>query len=91
MGFKQFGGSFNIMYKCQMCVTFNVNFRIKMCTVKTQEDFVTVHHEMGHIQYFMQYMHQPLVYRDGANPGERLYHHQHFCIRKYQTKFNFMP
>lgn len=32
-------------------------------------DLITVHHEMGHIQYFMNYAHQPVVYREGANPG----------------------
>ncbi len=33
------------------------------------EDFITIHHEMGHIQYFLQYKNQPVVFRDGANPG----------------------
>ena len=32
--------------------------RVKQCTVKTQKQFVTVHHEMGHIQYYQQYAHQ---------------------------------
>lgn len=32
-------------------------------------DLITVHHEMGHIQYFMNYADQPVVYREGANPG----------------------
>lgn len=32
-------------------------------------DLVTVHHEMGHIQYFMEYSIQPPIYREGANPG----------------------
>ena len=27
------------------------DFRIKQCTKVNQEDFVTVNHEMGHIQY----------------------------------------
>ena len=40
-----------------------------MCTVKTQSDLTTVHHEMGHVQYFMQYKDQPNIYRAGANPG----------------------
>nr|QNF22884.1 putative angiotensin converting enzyme precursor [Lycosa tarantula] len=43
--------------------------RIKMCTVVNNEDFITVHHEMGHIQYYLQYGHLPIMYRDGANPG----------------------
>ncbi|KAK7092762.1 uncharacterized protein [Littorina saxatilis] len=45
------------------------DFRIKMCTSVNQEDLITIHHEMGHIQYFMQYRRQPQVFRDGANPG----------------------
>lgn len=43
--------------------------RIKQCTRVTQEHFFTVHHELGHIQYFLQYQNQPYVYRNGANPG----------------------
>lgn len=45
------------------------DFRIKMCTTVNQENFITVHHEMGHIQYFILYKDQPLLFRDGANPG----------------------
>lgn len=45
------------------------DFRIKQCTRITMEDFITVHHEMGHIEYFLQYKNQPLVYREGANSG----------------------
>ncbi|CAG0888979.1 unnamed protein product [Cyprideis torosa] len=45
------------------------DFRIKQCTGVNMGDFVTVHHEMGHIEYFMQYNEQPHVFRDGANPG----------------------
>jgi len=45
------------------------DFRIKMCTVLNQRDFVTIHHEMGHIQYFLQYANQPVSFREGANPG----------------------
>ncbi|KAK4008639.1 hypothetical protein OUZ56_013772 [Daphnia magna] len=48
---------------------FREDWRIKMCTTVTQEDFVTVHHEMGHIQYFMNYRNQHWVFRNGANPG----------------------
>lgn len=33
------------------------------------DDLITVHHEMGHVQYFLQYMDQPISFRDGANPG----------------------
>ena len=45
------------------------DFRIKQCTRVNQEDFITVNHEMGHVQYFMQYKHLPYFYRNGANPG----------------------
>lgn len=45
------------------------DFRIKMCTNVNMEDLVTIHHELGHIQYFMQYKDQPLPLRQGANIG----------------------
>ncbi|KAM3592839.1 uncharacterized protein V6R79_026353 [Siganus canaliculatus] len=45
------------------------DFRIKQCTVVTMDDLITVHHEMGHVQYFLQYKDQPLSFREGANPG----------------------
>ncbi|KAI1884165.1 hypothetical protein AGOR_G00223630 [Albula goreensis] len=45
------------------------DFRIKQCTVVNMYDLVTVHHEMGHVQYFLQYKDQPVSFRDGANPG----------------------
>jgi peptidyl-dipeptidase A len=40
-----------------------------MCTKVNMEDFVTIHHEMGHIQYYIQYKDQPYALRAGANPG----------------------
>uniref|UniRef100_A0A8C5GLA4 Angiotensin-converting enzyme n=1 Tax=Gouania willdenowi TaxID=441366 RepID=A0A8C5GLA4_GOUWI len=45
------------------------DFRIKQCTVVTMDDLITVHHEMGHVQYFLQYKEKPVSFRDGANPG----------------------
>lgn len=30
---------------------------------------MVAHHEMGHIQYFMQYKDLPVTFREGANPG----------------------
>ncbi|XP_035712522.1 angiotensin-converting enzyme [Folsomia candida] len=47
----------------------NADYRIRMCTQVNQADFATVHHEMGHIQYYMAYAHQPFPFRNGANPG----------------------
>ncbi|XP_045110504.1 angiotensin-converting enzyme-like isoform X5 [Portunus trituberculatus] len=45
------------------------DFRIKMCTQVNMEDLQTIHHELGHVQYFMEYAHLPLTYRNGANGG----------------------
>ncbi|XP_041970579.1 angiotensin-converting enzyme-like [Aricia agestis] len=45
------------------------DFRIKQCTEITKAFFTTTHHEMGHIQYYLQYKDQPTIYRAGANPG----------------------
>lgn len=45
------------------------DFRIKQCTEITQSWLRTTHHEMGHIQYFLQYKDQNIKFRDGANPG----------------------
>ncbi|XP_063977771.1 angiotensin-converting enzyme-like [Diachasmimorpha longicaudata] len=45
------------------------DFRIKQCTRINMEDLLTAHHEMGHIQYFLQYRNQPTVFKEGANPG----------------------
>lgn len=43
-----------------------------MCTSVNKEHFRTVHHEMGHIQYYIQYKQQPVVFREGGNPGKYL-------------------
>ncbi|XP_036345745.1 angiotensin-converting enzyme-like, partial [Rhagoletis pomonella] len=43
--------------------------RIKQCTRVTMNQLFTAHHELGHIQYYLQYQHLPFVYRTGANPG----------------------
>jgi peptidyl-dipeptidase A len=45
------------------------DFRIKMCTKVNMADLVTIHHEMGHIEYYLQYATQPIAFREGANPG----------------------
>ncbi|KAG8137336.1 hypothetical protein E2320_004589 [Naja naja] len=45
------------------------DYRIKMCTKINMEDFLTAHHEMGHIEYDMAYAHQPFLLRNGANEG----------------------
>ncbi|XP_065056045.1 angiotensin-converting enzyme-like [Rhopilema esculentum] len=43
--------------------------RVKMCTSPNQNDFITIHHELGHIYYYLWYWNQPYEYRTGANPG----------------------
>ncbi len=43
--------------------------RIKMCIEIRDEDFVTVHHELGHNFYQRAYNDQPFLYRNGANDG----------------------
>ena len=35
----------------------------------SQGDLITVHHEMGHIEYYLLYKDQPVEFRTGANPG----------------------
>ncbi|CAD5120116.1 DgyrCDS8693 [Dimorphilus gyrociliatus] len=45
------------------------DFRILQCTEINMEWLVITHHEMGHIQYFLQYKHLPVVFRDSANPA----------------------
>ncbi|XP_014895313.1 angiotensin-converting enzyme 2 [Poecilia latipinna] len=45
------------------------DFRIKMCTKVNMDDFLTVHHEMGHNQYQMAYRNLSYILRDGANEG----------------------
>jgi peptidyl-dipeptidase A len=43
--------------------------RLKMCIHVAADDFVTVHHELGHNYYQMAYRAQPFLFRDGANDG----------------------
>ncbi|HEX8395735.1 MAG TPA: M2 family metallopeptidase [Longimicrobium sp.] len=45
------------------------DLRIKMCITPTAEDFVTIHHELGHNFYQRAYRGQPPLFRNGANDG----------------------
>ena len=38
-----------------------------MCTEINSNDFETIHHEMGHIVYYMEYRKQPPIFRNGGN------------------------
>jgi peptidyl-dipeptidase A len=43
--------------------------RLKMCIKINDEDFTTVHHELGHNYYQMAYAPQPPLYQNSANDG----------------------
>ena len=66
--------------------TIFIYCRIKMCTVTTHESLVVIHHEMGHIQYFMHYEDQPTHFREGANPGKVLNSYVQTLLRKVHVQ-----
>jgi peptidyl-dipeptidase A len=43
--------------------------RLKMCIRIVDEDFRTIHHELGHNFYQRAYSHQPYLFEDSANDG----------------------
>jgi peptidyl-dipeptidase A len=45
------------------------DLRIKMCIDVNEEDFVTIHHELGHNFYQRAYAEQGALYRESANDG----------------------
>jgi len=50
-------------------IDYQEDIRIKMCININDEDFTTVHHELGHNYYQRAYRNQPYVFRDSANDG----------------------
>src|ERR1041385_8810741 len=50
-------------------IDYEKDVRLKMCIQINEEDFTTVHHELGHNYYQMAYAGQPFLYRDSANDG----------------------
>nr|WP_043434271.1 M2 family metallopeptidase [Cystobacter fuscus] len=50
-------------------VTYNNDLRIKMCIKPTEEDLVTIHHELGHNYYYTYYYKLPVLFQQGANDG----------------------
>jgi peptidyl-dipeptidase A len=50
-------------------IDLDKDVRLKVCLHDTTDDFVTVHHELGHIYYFLAYRKQPFLFRSGANDG----------------------
>jgi peptidyl-dipeptidase A len=45
------------------------DIRIKMCIRINDDDFATIHHELGHNYYQMMYAGLPPLFRDSANDG----------------------
>ncbi|MBI4500200.1 MAG: M2 family metallopeptidase [Gemmatimonadetes bacterium] len=45
------------------------DLRIKVCIEPEAEDFITVHHELGHNYYQRAYQDLPFLYQAGANDG----------------------
>lgn len=45
------------------------DIRIKMCTEVTADDFITIHHELGHNFYQRAYKDLSPLYQNGANDG----------------------
>ncbi|XP_052287078.1 angiotensin-converting enzyme-like [Dreissena polymorpha] len=45
------------------------DFRVRMCTIVAGDYLNTIHHEMGHVQYYLEYHHQPFLFRNNPNPG----------------------
>ncbi|HEY1696711.1 MAG TPA: M2 family metallopeptidase [Polyangiaceae bacterium] len=50
-------------------VSWSGDLRVKMCIEPTEEDFVTIHHELGHDFYFQRYDKLPILFQRGANDG----------------------
>ena len=50
-------------------VAMNDDLRIKMCIKPTEEDLITIHHELGHNYYYHAYYKLPPLYQGGANDG----------------------
>ncbi len=50
-------------------IDFDEDVRLKMCIKIDDEDFATVHHELGHNYYQLAYRNQPPLFRDSANDG----------------------
>ena len=50
-------------------VTYGGDIRIKMCIEPKEEDFITIHHELGHNYYYVYYHTLPVLFQSGANDG----------------------
>lgn len=43
--------------------------RIKMCILIDEDNFRTIHHELGHIYYYLAYKDKPMLFQGSANDG----------------------
>jgi peptidyl-dipeptidase A len=50
-------------------VIYDGDLRIKMCIRPREEDLITIHHELGHVYYYMYYHKLPILFQDGAHDG----------------------
>ncbi len=50
-------------------LTQSGDVRIKMCIQPKEEDLTTIHHEMGHIYYYLMYNGLPPLFQQGAHDG----------------------
>ena len=50
-------------------VDFKDDLRVKMCIQVRADDFITIHHELGHNFYQRAYKDQPFFFEQGANDG----------------------
>jgi peptidyl-dipeptidase A len=48
-------------------IDYEKDVRLKMCVQINEEDFSTVHHELGHNYYQMAYAPKPFLFRESAN------------------------
>jgi len=68
--------------------------RIKMCIKPDEDSFRTIHHELGHIYYYLMYKDLPPLYQSGANDG---FHEglgdaiQLSLTNDYLRKINLLP
>lgn len=50
-------------------LTMTGDLRLKMCIEMDEENFRTIHHELGHIYYYWYYRDLPPLFQTGANDG----------------------
>jgi peptidyl-dipeptidase A len=50
-------------------LSYGGDLRVKVCLEPTEEDLVTIHHELGHDFYFQRYGALPILFQQGANDG----------------------